>query len=134
MKNVITYGTFDLLHYGHLELLRRASQYTEGGKLIVGISSDEFNAVKGKQSAMNYSKRKELLDSIKYVDMIIPEENWEQKRSDIKRYDIDILIMGDDWKGKFDDFSDICSVIYVPRTPHISSSSIKSILPTSVLS
>ena len=100
MKRVITYGTFDLLHYGHINLLRRAKKY--GDYLIVALSADEFNLAKGKRSYFNYEKRKSLLESIKYVDLVIPERNWEQKVNDIHEYNIDTFVMGDDWKGKFD--------------------------------
>lgn len=128
LKTVITYGTFDLLHYGHIELLRRAKDYAHGGQLIVGLSTDDFNAAKGKRSALPYRKRKELLASIKYVDRIIPEKNWAQKVSDIKRLGIDSLIMGDDWRAKFDDLADYCEVVYLTRTPTISSTLIKEAL------
>lgn len=122
--NIITYGTFDTFHYGHLELLRRAKEL--GDYLIVAISTDEFNSVKGKQSMFKFEKRKEWVSSIKYVDMIIPENNWEQKITDISTYQIDILVMGDDWQGKFDFVE--CRTVYLPRTPEISSTSIKKIL------
>lgn len=97
MRRVITYGTFDLLHYGHINLLRRAKAL--GDYLIVALSTDEFNALKGKKSFFPYEKRKLLLEAIRYVDLVIPEENWNQKKSDIKEYHIDLFVMGDDWKG-----------------------------------
>ncbi|MEX0919524.1 MAG: glycerol-3-phosphate cytidylyltransferase [Candidatus Saccharimonadales bacterium] len=122
-KTVITYGTFDLLHYGHIELLRRAKGL--GDYLIVALSSDEFNQIKGKKSSFDYEKRKEILSAINYVDEVIPEHNWEQKRQDIINYQVDIFVMGDDWSGKFDDLSDICKVVYLSRTPDISSTAIK---------
>lgn len=125
MKRVITYGTFDLFHYGHLELLRRAKEM--GDYLVVALSSDEFNTGKGKQSHYGYAKRHDMLSAIKYVDEIIPEHTWEQKRQDIKDHHIDIFVMGEDWKGKFDDLSDICQVVYLPRTPDISSTAIKTL-------
>ncbi len=128
MKTVITYGTFDLLHYGHIEILRRAKEITEGGKLIVGISTDEFNAVKGKKSHMVYEKRKELVEAIRYVDEVIPEQNWEQKRNDIADHDVDVFVMGNDWQGKFDELKELCEVVYLERTPSISSSAIKKII------
>lgn len=128
MKTVITYGTFDLLHYGHIEILRRAKELTEGGKLIVGISSDEFNAVKGKKSHMPYDKRRELVEAIRYVDEIIPEENWEQKRNDIADHGVDLFVMGNDWEGKFDELKELCEVVYLERTPSISSTAIKRII------
>ena len=124
MKRVITYGTFDLLHYGHINLLRRAKQY--GDYLIVALSTDEFNwKEKQKKSYFNYEQRKQLLESIRYVDLVIPEENWDQKRSDIKEYHIDTFVMGDDWEGKFDGLKDLCEVVYLPRTPEISTTQIK---------
>lgn len=125
MKRVITYGTFDLLHYGHIELLRRAKAL--GDYLVVALSSDEFNDLKGKRSHFDYAKRNEMLAAIKYVDEIIPEHNWEQKRPDIKEHGIDIFVMGEDWKGEFDDLRDICQVVYLPRTPDISSTAIKTL-------
>lgn len=123
MRRVITYGTFDLLHYGHINLLKRAKAY--GDYLIVGLSTDEFNAGKGKKAYFSYDQRKELLESLRYVDLVIPEQTWEQKRNDILLYQVDTFVMGSDWTGKFDDLSDICDVIYLPRTPEISSSKIK---------
>ena len=124
MRRVITYGTFDLLHYGHINLLRRAKQY--GDYLIVALSTDEFNwKEKRKKSFFSFEQRKQLLESIRYVDLVIPEENWEQKRSDIKEYHIDTFVMGDDWKGKFDELGELCEVVYLPRTPEISTTQIK---------
>ena len=117
-KTVLTYGTFDLLHYGHLETLRRASQL--GNKLIIGLSTDKFNELKGKTCILNYEKRKELLESLDYVDKVIPEKNWEQKLSDIQENDVDIFVMGSDWKGKFDKLKEYAKVIYFPRTQGIS--------------
>jgi glycerol-3-phosphate cytidylyltransferase len=121
MKRVITYGTFDLLHYGHINLLRRARQM--GDYLIVGLSTDEFNwNEKQKKCYFSYEKRKQLLEAIRYVDLVIPEENWEQKRTDVKEYHVDTFVMGDDWKGKFDFLKEEgCEVVYLPRTPEISS-------------
>ena len=123
MKKVITYGTFDLLHYGHINLLRRAKDL--GDYLIVGLSSDEFNDIKGKKSYFSYDQRKLLLESIVYVDEVIPEMNWEQKRSDILNNDVQTFVMGNDWEGKFDDLSDICEVVYLPRTEGISTTKVK---------
>ena len=125
-KTVLTYGTFDLLHYGHLEILRRASLL--GNKLIVGVSTDKFNDIKGKTCVLPYQKRKELLESLDYVDKVIPEDNWDQKVTDIQDNDIDIFVMGDDWKGKFDELKKFCEVIYFPRTKGISSTKLRSIL------
>ncbi|MBB6021638.1 glycerol-3-phosphate cytidylyltransferase [Paenibacillus sp. JGP012] len=126
MKKVITYGTFDLLHYGHILLLQRAK--TLGDYLIVALSTDEFNQLKGKSAYFTYDERKMMLEAIKYVDLVIPEENWEQKANDILRWNVDVFVMGDDWKGKFDQLSTLCDVIYLSRTPDISTTSIKSSL------
>jgi len=123
MRRIITYGTFDLLHYGHINLLRRAKEH--GDYLIVALSTDEFNKLKGKKAFFDYSKRKMLLEAIRYVDLVIEENSWEQKREDIKLYHVDAIVMGDDWRGKFDDLQDICEVIYLPRTPEISTTNIK---------
>lgn len=124
MKRVITYGTFDLLHYGHINLLRRAKQL--GDYLIVALSTDEFNTnKKNKVCYFSYEERKKLLESIRYVDLVIPEETWEQKRTDIPLYHVDTMVMGDDWKGKFDYLSDLCEVVYLPRTKEISTTKIK---------
>ena len=123
-KIIITYGTFDTFHYGHLEILRRAKDL--GDYLIVGLSTDEFNILKGKESKFTYEKRKEWLESIKFIDLIIPEEEWEQKENDIQKYKVDIFVMGDDWQGKFDDLP--CSVTYLKRTDNISSTEIKKII------
>ena len=125
MKRVITYGTFDLLHYGHINLLRRAKAL--GDYLIVALSTDEFNNVqKNKQTYFSYEERRMLLEAIRYVDLVIPEENWEQKISDVKEYHVDTFVMGDDWKGKFDFLREEgCEVVYLPRTPEISTTQIK---------
>lgn len=123
MKIVITYGTFDLLHYGHINLLRRAKEL--GDYLIVALSSDEFNSIKGKKCYFTYEVRKQMLEAIKYVDEVIPENNWEQKIDDIKNNKVDIFVMGDDWTGKFDFLKDYCEVVYLPRTPDISTTQIK---------
>ncbi len=127
-KTVITYGTFDLFHYGHVEILRRARAL--GDRLIVGLSTDEFNLTKGKKCEISYDKRKQLLESIEYVDLVIPEENWNQKINDIQKNDVDIFVMGDDWKGKFDFLNQYCEVHYFPRTFGISTTKLKSILNT----
>ena len=124
MKRVITYGTFDLLHYGHINLLRRAKQ--QGDYLIVALSTDEFNwNEKRKKCYFSYEQRKALLEAIRYVDLVIPEENWEQKITDVKEFRVDTFVMGDDWKGKFDFLKDYCKVVYLPRTPEISTTQIK---------
>ena len=125
-KTVLTYGTFDLLHYGHLEILRRASLL--GDKLIVGISTDKFNELKGKKCVLPYKKRKQLLESLDYVDKVIPEDNWDQKETDIKDNNVDVFVMGNDWDGKFDDLNKYCKVIYFPRTKGISTTKLKAIL------
>ena len=124
MKRVITYGTFDLLHYGHINLLRRAKEY--GDYLIVGLSTDDFNKEKGKESYFNYDERRQLLESCRYVDLVIPEYSWDQKREDCNRYWVDTLVMGDDWEGKFDFLKqEGVEVVYLPRTPEISTTKIK---------
>lgn len=123
MTKVITYGTFDLLHLGHVRLLQRASEL--GDYLIVATSTDEFNEQKHKEAYHSYEHRKYILEAIKYVDLVIPEKSWAQKIEDIKKYDIDIFVMGDDWKGQFDFLEDYCKVIYLPRTKGISTSKIK---------
>ena len=123
MKKVITYGTFDLFHVGHLNLLRRAKEL--GDYLIVAVSSDAFNATKGKQCAIPDYERMEIVQAIKYVDKVILEESWEQKISDVQKYDVDIFVIGDDWKGKFDFLKDYCEVVYLPRTEGISTTQIK---------
>lgn len=125
MRRVITYGTFDLLHYGHINLLRRAKAL--GDYLIVVLSSDEFNwNEKHKKTYFNYEQRKQLLEAIRYVDLVIPETNWKQKRCDMHEYHIDTFVMGDDWKGKFDFLKEEgVDVVYLSRTPEISSSQIK---------
>lgn len=124
MKRVITYGTFDLLHYGHVNLLQRAKEL--GDYLIVAVSTDEFNwNMKKKKSYFSYNERKRLVESIRYVDLVIPEESWEQKMSDIKEYKVDTFVIGDDWEGRFDFLKECCEVVYLPRTPEISTTQIK---------
>lgn len=124
MKRVITYGTFDLLHYGHINLLRRAKIL--GDYLVVVLSSDEFNwNEKHKKCYFTYEERRQLLEAIRYVDLVIPENNWVQKVSDVKEYHIDTFVMGADWKGKFDFLKEYCEVVYLPRTPEISTIQIK---------
>lgn len=124
MKRVITYGTFDLLHYGHINLLRRARSL--GDYLIVALSTDEFNwNEKHKTSYFSYAERKAMLEAIRYVDLVIPEESWTQKKTDVSKYDVDIFVIGDDWEGKFDFLREQCEVVYLPRTPEISSSKVK---------
>ena len=123
MKKVITYGTFDMLHYGHINLLRRARAL--GDYLIVALSSYSFNAIKNKQSFFHYEHRRQMLEAIRYVDLIIPENDWEQKREDIIKHNVNIFVMGNDWEGKFDFLKDICEVVYLERTPEISTTRIK---------
>ena len=124
MKRIITYGTFDLLHYGHINLLKRAKKL--GDYLIVALSTDEFNLQKDKKCYFPYDKRKMLLESIRYVDLVIPETCWEQKKKDMHEYHIDKFIMGDDWKGKFDFLKEEgVEVVYLSRTPEISTTKIK---------
>lgn len=124
MKRVITYGTFDLLHYGHINLLRRAKE--KGDYLIVALSTDEFNwNQKQKKCYFTYEQRKKLLEAIRYVDLVIPEEDWEQKVTDILEYHVDTFVMGNDWEGKFDFLKDYCEVVYLERTPEISTTQIK---------
>lgn len=125
MRRVITYGTFDLLHYGHINLLRRAKAL--GDYLIVAVSSDAFNwNEKHKQCYFSYDERKALVEAIRYVDLVIPEESWEQKKADMHEYHIDTFVIGDDWSGQFDFLKEEgVEVVYLPRTPEISSSRIK---------
>ncbi|MGG4507250.1 glycerol-3-phosphate cytidylyltransferase [Heyndrickxia sporothermodurans] len=123
MKKVLTYGTFDLLHWGHINLLKRARNL--GDYLVVALSTDEFNAVKNKKSYHSYENRKMLLEAIRYVDEVIPESTWEQKISDVIDNNIEVFVMGDDWEAKFDFLKDYCEVIYLPRTEGISTSKIK---------
>ena len=124
LKRVITYGTFDLLHYGHINLLKRAKAL--GDYLIVALSTDEFNwNEKQKKCYFSYEKRKALLEAIRYVDLVIPEENWEQKSTDVDLYHVDTFVIGDDWKGKFDFLKEKCEVVYLERTPEISTTQIK---------
>ena len=125
MKRVLTYGTFDLMHWGHVRLLKRAKAL--GDYLIVAVSTEEFNAIKGKKTYHNYKVRKEILEALRCVDLVIPEYDWEQKLDDIKRYHVDIVTMGDDWEDseKFEYLKDHCEVIYLPRTDGVSTSKIK---------
>lgn len=120
---ILTYGTFDLFHIGHLKLLKRLKEL--GSELIVAVSTDEFNEIKGKKTIIPYGQRSEIVESIKYVDRVIPENNWEQKITDIKKYDVDIFAMGHDWEGEFDFLSEYCNVQYLKRTSNISSTDLK---------
>lgn len=125
MKRVLTYGTYDLLHYGHIRLLKRARQM--GDYLIVAISTDEFNAIKGKKAYHDFKTRKEMLEAVRYVDLVIPEENWEQKINDVTKYEVDVVVMGSDWvdNEKFEALRDYCDVVYLDRTEGVSTSKIK---------
>ena len=125
MKRILTYGTFDLLHYGHIRLLKRAKAL--GDYLIVALSTDEFNELKGKKAYHNYETRKLMLEAIRYVDLVIPEENWEQKINDVKEYKVDVVVMGSDWAGsdRFNYLTDYCEVVYLDRTEGISTTKIK---------
>ena len=123
MKTIITYGTFDILHAGHVHLLRRARAL--GDRLVVGLSTDAFNQGKHKSSLLNYENRKLVLEAIRYVDEVVPEETWEQKVEDIRAHGVHAFAMGDDWQGKFDFLSDFCEVCYLSRTPEISTTGLK---------
>ena len=126
MTTVLTYGTFDLFHIGHLNLIERLSQM--GDRLIIAVSTDEFNAGKGKTSVVSYEDRARIINSIKGVDLVIPETSWEQKATDIKEHDVDVFAIGEDWAGKFDELKELCEVVYLPRTDGISSTEIKQML------
>lgn len=126
MKTIITYGTFDVVHIGHINLLQRARAL--GDRLVVGLSSDEFNDMKHKSSLLDYSNRKAVLEAIRYVDLVFPETCWEQKVEDVKKYGASIFVIGDDWAGKFDFLSEYCKVVYLSRTADISSTQIKQTL------
>ncbi len=123
MRKVITYGTFDLFHVGHLNILKRAKEL--GDYLVVAVSSDAFNALKGKKCVIPDYERMAIVEAIKYVDEVIPENNWEQKITDVKEHDIDVFVMGADWEGHFDFLKDYCEVVYLPRTPNISTTQLK---------
>ena len=123
MRRVITYGTYDLLHYGHIELLRRAP--CREGYYILALSSDEANQIKKKKSYYDYEQRKMMLESIRYVDLVIPENDWGQKETDVDRFEVDVFVMGHDWEGEFDFLKDKCEVVYLKRTEGISTTKIK---------
>jgi glycerol-3-phosphate cytidylyltransferase len=128
VRRVITYGTFDTLHHGHIRLLRRARAL--GDYLIVALSTDEFNSLKNKSAYFSYEERKQDLEALRYVDLVIPERTWEQKASDIQLYQADVFCIGDDWAGKFDDLKSLCQVVYLRRTPGISSTAIRQRIAT----
>lgn len=123
MKTVITYGTFDLFHHGHVNLLRRLRSL--GDRLVVGCSTDEFNRLKGKRSVMTFAQRAEILRACRYVDAVFAESDWHQKRTDILREQAAVFAMGDDWAGQFDDLRDLCDVVYLPRTRDISTTELR---------
>lgn len=123
MRTILTYGTFDVVHIGHINLLRRAREL--GDRLIVGLSSDEFNSKKHKSSLLDYENRKAVLEAIRYVDLVFPEITWEQKIDDVKKYGVTTFVIGDDWTGKFDFLTEYCEVTYLSRTADISSTLIK---------
>ena len=125
MKRILTYGTYDLLHYGHIRLLKRAKEL--GDYLIVAISTEEFNVIKGKKAYHDYETRKEMLEAVRYVDLVIPENDWDQKRDDVQKYFVDTVVMGSDWAGheKFENLRDLCEVVYLDRTEGISTTKIK---------
>lgn len=123
MTTVLTYGTFDLLHKGHIKLLERAASY--GDRLIVGLSTDEFNMRQKGKAYTKYEDRKYMLEAIKYIDLVTPETNWNQKVDDIQKYHVDIFVIGDDWRGQFDDLKRYVDVIYLERTDGISTTQIK---------
>ena len=128
LKRILTYGTFDLLHYGHIRLLRRAAAL--GDYLVVALSTDEFNEKKGKESFYPFEKRKEMLEAVRYVDLVIPESSWDQKRDDVRGYHIDTVVMGADWAGseRFECLRDVCELVYLDRTPGISTTQVKDAL------
>lgn len=134
MRRILTYGTYDLLHNGHIRLLKRAK--ARGDYLIVALSTDEFNKIKGKKSYYSYEKRKEMLEALRFVDLVIPENSWEQKASDIKKYEVDEVVMGSDWKGsdKFEYLKEYCDVVYLDRTEGISTTKVKNDLGNKVVS
>lgn len=123
MKRVLTYGTYDLLHWGHVNLVKRAKEL--GDYLYVGLSTDEFNEAKHKTAFYSYDNRKYILEAMRYVDEVIPENTWDQKIEDVKKYKIDIFVMGDDWEGEFDFLKEYCEVVYLPRTKNISTTKVK---------
>lgn len=125
MKRVLTYGTYDLLHYGHIRLLKRARAL--GDYLIVALSTDEFNAIKGKKAYYSFADRKEMIEAVRYVDLVVPERCWEQKLDDVRHYAVDVVVMGDDWAGsdRFDFLKAHCELVYLDRTEGVSTTEIK---------
>ncbi|MHB0819793.1 adenylyltransferase/cytidyltransferase family protein [Stutzerimonas stutzeri] len=122
-KTIITYGTFDMLHVGHLRLLKRMREL--GGRVIVAVSTDEFNSLKGKKALLSYEERREIVEALRCVDLVIPENTWEQKAEDIRKYDVDLFVMGSDWVGHFDYLNELCEVIYLERTHGVSSTELR---------
>ena len=122
-KTIITYGTFDMFHIGHLKLLERLKAM--GDRVIVAVSTDEFNLGKGKKTLIPYDQRAAIVQAIEHVDLVIPEESWEQKLTDVKKYGVDTFAIGDDWSGKFDFLEDLCEVVYLSRTKDISTTDLK---------
>lgn len=122
-KTIITYGTFDMFHIGHLNLLKRLNEMAD--RVVVAVSTDEFNLGKGKKTLIPFEQRAAIVEAIEYVDLVIPEHTWEQKMSDVKEHQVDIFAIGDDWKGKFDFLSDLCEVVYLERTKNISTTDLK---------
>ena len=123
MITAITYGTFDLFHIGHLRILQRSREMCD--RLVVGVSTDEFNEVKGKRTAVPFADRAEIVAALRVVDEVFAEQTWEQKPDDIRRYQADLLVMGDDWAGRFDDLRELCRVSYLPRTPGVSTTDLR---------
>lgn len=123
MTTVITYGTFDMFHVGHLNLIKRMREI--GDRVIIGVSTDEFNQAKGKYSLVPFKERREIVSALRDVDFVIAEENWEQKVSDVEKYDVDVFVMGDDWLGEFDYLQDYCQVRYLPRTSGVCSTDLR---------
>lgn len=125
MTRVLTYGTFDLLHWGHIRLLKRARE--QGDYLVVALSTEEFNEGKGKKTYHDFETRKAMLEAVRYVDLVIPEEDWDQKIGDVKLLEIDKVVMGGDWAGdpRFEILKDYCDVVYLDRTEGVSTTKIK---------
>ena len=126
MKTILTYGTFDLLHVGHVNMLERLKKL--GDRLIVGVSTDEFNSEKGKQSVYSFAERTRIIGALACVDLVIEENHWSQKQADIKAHKVDIFGIGIDWQGKFDELNSLCEVVYLPRTDNISTTDLKKAL------
>lgn len=127
-KTVLTYGTFDLLHIGHLRMLQRLRAL--GDRLVVGVSTDEFNQMKGKKSVYSFEERSQIVNALECVDLVIPETSWEQKEADIKKHHVNIFGIGEDWRGEFNQLESLCEVVYLRRTPSISSTAVKKSLAT----